>query len=86
MHRPQPLHSSVSIRSDPRSRFPVFAMLHSFLPLVSDEGRRRLALQIMRAHGKILQLRLELRICNGNQRFGAFAQRLAVETRRCHAR
>src|ERR1700733_10538277 len=79
MQRPQPLHSSVSTFNNPRSRFAASVISCSFPASGSDEHALRLRFQVMRTHGKVFQLLLEAGIGNGDERFSALAQRLAMQ-------
>src|SRR5580700_7665186 len=78
--RPHPLHSSRSTRRFPRSllwgsviwcSFPASGGLH--------QHALRFALEVVGAHGKILQILLEAGIGNGDEGFGALPQRLAMQ-------
>src|ERR1035437_5924259 len=79
-HRPHPLHSSVSTRSNPRSFFSPSIMLCSSEPFRhSSNACRRLARKVVRAHCEILKLRPKARIGNRNQSPGALAETLPMQ-------
>src|SRR5579859_3855724 len=81
MHSPQPLHSSVSTRSVPRSRLAGSVIGSLLFAIRSGQHGGRFALEIMRAHGKVLEFLLKARIGDADERFGAFPQGFAVEIR-----
>src|SRR5579863_2206739 len=83
MHSPHPLHSFASTRRMPRSRLDaagaserIMAQLLLFMTL-GIGGRP--VFQVVRAHREVLQLLLEQRIGDADERFGALPEGLSMQ-------